>query len=80
MGKKHGQGLLVSAELDSLACEYIDDEIAGIWPTNRVITMPMYVFIFFCMISVLWVDAPASTFLKSEENWLNKFENASNAK
>jgi hypothetical protein len=30
MGKKHGQGLLVSAELDSLACEYIDDEIAGI--------------------------------------------------
>ena len=30
-GKKHGQGLLVSAELDSLACEYIEDEIAGIW-------------------------------------------------
>lgn len=30
MGKKHGQGLLVSAELDSLACEYLEDEIVGI--------------------------------------------------
>ena len=30
MGKKHGKGLLVSAELDSLACEYLEDEIVGI--------------------------------------------------
>jgi len=30
-GKKHGEGLLVSANLDSLSCEFIDDEIAGIW-------------------------------------------------
>lgn len=24
-GKKHGQGLLVSAELDSLSCEFVED-------------------------------------------------------
>lgn len=29
-GKKHGEGLLVSAELDSLSCQFIDDEIVGI--------------------------------------------------
>ena len=29
-GKKHGAGLLVSESLDSLSCEFIDDELAGI--------------------------------------------------
>jgi hypothetical protein len=42
--------LLVSAELDSLACEYIDDEIAGIWLTNPQITVPIacvYIFLYY---------------------------------
>lgn len=29
-GKKHGAGLLVSETLDSLNCEFIDDELTGI--------------------------------------------------
>jgi hypothetical protein len=29
-GKKHGVGLLVSETLDSLNCEFIDDELTGI--------------------------------------------------
>ena len=29
-GKKHGEGLLVSESLDSLSCEFIEDELVGI--------------------------------------------------
>lgn len=29
-GKKHGEGLLVSETLDSLTCEFIEDELVGI--------------------------------------------------
>lgn len=29
-GKKHGDGLLVSESLDSLSCEFIEDELVGI--------------------------------------------------
>mgnify|MGYP000212240110 CR=1 FL=1 len=29
-GKKHGGGLLVSDSLDSLNCEFLDDELTGI--------------------------------------------------
>ena len=29
-GKKHGVGLLVSDSLDSLDCEFLDDQLAGI--------------------------------------------------
>ena len=29
-GKKHGVGLLVSESLDSLDCEFINDELSGI--------------------------------------------------
>lgn len=30
-GKKHGRGYITNSNLDTLYCEFIEDEICGIW-------------------------------------------------
>lgn len=38
-GKKHGKGYLVNSNLDTLYCEFIDDQISGIWNHDIILLL-----------------------------------------